>query len=331
MSKAFSIIGIGLVVLAALAAAGWLALRRGDIPYDQLDDRYASADSRFLDLPGDLRVHYRDQGKADGPVLVLLHGFSSSLHTWEPWVAELGRDHRIVSLDLPGFGLTRAPEAFRVGPDTYVETVERFAAAKGLDRFTLGGNSMGGAAAWQYALAHPERLDGLILVDAAGWPRAEGDPDGGPLVFRLLRHPVGRALLRDLDATRLTGDGLRDAFADDAQVTGEMVRRYVDMSRAPGRRAQILASMEGRRAEPATAERLAAIRTPTLVMTGEDDRLIPAADARRFAAAIPGARLAAYPGVGHLPQEEIPARSAADVRALLRAATPSRDGPAAPD
>jgi pimeloyl-ACP methyl ester carboxylesterase len=307
--------GLLLAVLVGLGAVGWLALRRGDIPYDRLEARYASADSRFVDLPGGVRMHYRDQGRPDGPVLVLVHGFGASLHTWEAWVRELGDTYRVVSLDLPGSGLTRTPEGYRLRPDTFFQTIEQFAAARGLERFTLVGSSMGGAAAWNYALAHPERLDALVLVAAAGW-RDEASEGETPLIFQLLNHPVGRALLRDLDSTQLARDGLLSAFADDARVTPAMVRRYTDLSRAPGRRELILARSEP--TPPATTERLVTIRTPTLVMTGEDDAIVPAAHARRFTAAIPGAALIAYDGAGHLPQEEIAERSAPDVRAFLK-------------
>ncbi len=311
------LLGYGLAGLAIVAVAGCVSLHRGDIGFDDLDARYASADSRFLDLPDGVRLHYRDQGPRDAPALVLVHGFGASLHTWEPWVAELTKDHRVVSLDLPGFGLTRTPGGWRRAPDSHEAAIHALADALALDRFALAGNSMGGRAAWAYALAHPDRLDALILVNAAGWPQ-EDRGGGTPLIFRLLSNPVGRALLRDLDATSLTRDGLRSAFADDAQVTDAMVRRYTDMSRAPGRRAQILDPSGGMPA-PATPEQLATIRTPTLVMVGEVDGVIPAAQSRRFAGAIPGARLIEYPAIGHIPMEEIPAKSAADVRAFLAA------------
>jgi pimeloyl-ACP methyl ester carboxylesterase len=322
MGKFAAVLAVTVAGVVGLAAAGWLSLRRGDIPFDALEARYASADSRFVDLPGGVRMHYRDQGRPAGPVLVLVHGFGASLHTWEPWVRELGHDHRVISLDLPGYGLTRTPPSWRARSDSFVVALEQFAAAKSLDRFALAGSSMGGAAAWNYALAHPGRLSALILVDAAGWPQAEADEGDSPLLFRVLSHPLGRALLRDLDATALTRQGLESAVVDSTLITDAMVRRYTDLSRAPGRRAQIL-DPTGERTPDATPERLAAIRTPTLVMTGEQDAIVPAAHARRFAKAIPGAQLVAYENVGHLPQEEVPARSAADVRAFLARATAS--------
>jgi pimeloyl-ACP methyl ester carboxylesterase len=228
----------------------------------------------------------------------------------------------LISVDLPGFGLTRAPETFRIGSEAYVTALEQFAEARGLDRFTLIGSSMGGAAAWQYTLAHPERLEALVLVAAAGWRRSSEERSGdGPVIFRILSNPLGAAVTRDLDSTAFTAQGLRAAVVNDLLITPAMVRRYVDMSRAPGRRAQILESMNGERAEYATPERLAAIRTPTLVMTGELDAIVPAAHARRFAAAIPGATLIAYP-----PRRPPAARRDPGALGRRRAGVPVRGG-----
>ena len=316
MRTVASIAGVVVLVLLALLVLAWLALRRGDISYTELEARYASPASRYLDLSNGLRVHYRDEGRRDGPALVLLHGFGASLHTWEPWVRELGDSYRVVSLDFPAFGLTRAPDGFRTGGAAHVQTVDAVAQHLGLDRFTVVGNSMGGAAAWAYALAHPQRLNALVLVDPAGWPQPVSDGAGrGPWIFRLLNYPIGRALLRDLDASSLTAQGLRSAFVDDTLVTPAMVRRYTDLSRGPGHRALIL--QPGGEPSPATPEQLGTISVPTLVLSGEQDEIIPVEQARRFAAAIPGAMLITYPDVGHLPQEEIPERSAADVRRFL--------------
>jgi pimeloyl-ACP methyl ester carboxylesterase len=309
-------LGVLFVLLLAASVAGCLAMRRGDIPYPQLEQRYADAQSRYVDLPSGVRMHYRDQGRRDGPALLLVHGFGASLHTWEPWVRELGDAYRVVSVDLPGFGLTRTPEGFALGTEAYVTALEQFAAAHGLDRFVVAGNSMGGAAAWSYALAHPERVQALVLVNSAGWPRPASAGERPPLIFALLANPLGRALLRDIDTTPMVRSGLRSAFADDRQVTEPMVARYVELSRAPGRRDQILNSRQPRdRAD--VPERLKAISAPTLVMTGQADGVIPAAQSRRFAEGIPGAKLILYPGVGHVPQEEIPERSAADLRRFL--------------
>ena len=310
---------IGILVLTLVAAViGWLALRRPDIPYATLEARYANAESQYLDLADGLKVHYRDQGKADGPVLVMVHGFSASLHTWEPWVAILGKDYRIITLDLPGHGLTRAPDGYLIPRTGFVEIIDAVVSRLGVSRFTLIGNSMGGGAAWQYALAHPGKLEGLVLVNAAGWPREGEAAEGSPIAFRILRNPVGRFLVKDLDASAMTRQGLRSAFEPTPDMADEaMVTRYVEFARAPGHREIILGLMSGE-PEYATTERLAAIKVPTLVIHGDTDLLIPASAAQKFGATIPGSTVIIYEKVGHVPMEQIADRSAGDLAVWLR-------------
>ncbi len=313
---------IGLIVLAVAAALTLGACARRDIPWPTLDAKYASPASRYADLPGGLRVHYRDEGNPAGPPVVLVHGFAASLHAWEPWRARLGQDYRVISLDLPGHGLTRAPAGYAASSDGNVEVVDELTRRLGAQRFVLAGNSMGGAVAWNYALQHPDRLRGLILVDSAGWPTPRRKGDGPPAIFKLLGNPVGRALLKSLDPTPLAKKGLASAYVDPRLVTPELIARYTDLARAPGHR-DILLTMQNRGRSPVTAETFSSIHAPTLVMVGEADKVIPPAQSRSLAAAIPGSKLIAYPGVGHVPMEQIPDRSAADVLTFLKSLPPA--------
>lgn len=312
---------IGLV--AVIAVVGFFVLKRDDIPYESLASRYESAASRYVDLPGGIRMHYRDEGTPGAPTLLLIHGFSASLHTWEPWVERLAtgderlNDYRIVSIDLPGHGLTRAPAGYQASIENFRDTVEAFARAQQLDSFFLAGSSMGGNVAWEYALAHPERVQGLILVDASGWPETRADHAQDPLVFKLLRSPVA-PLLRDLDNTALTRQGLENSFFDPALVTDAMVTRYSELSRAPGHRDILLQLTLGfRERNFASAERLAALQTPTLVLTGDHDRLVPPEHAQQFDDAIVYSQLIAFENVGHIPQEEVPDQSAMAVHEFV--------------
>jgi pimeloyl-ACP methyl ester carboxylesterase len=308
-----ALIMAGVIVVAL--AAGYLALLRPDIPYSALEAKYANGRSRFMDLPGGLHVHYRDQGDPAGVPVIMAHGFSASLQAWESWVARLGRGYRIVTLDLPGHGLTRAPAGYAASIDGYADLVDEVAARLKLGPYVVVGNSMGGAVAWDDALRHAGQVRGLVLVDAAGWP-SDMRNDKAPLIFKLMRNPVARALLRDLDNRPLAKSALEAAYLDKALVTPALVDRYVEMARAPGHR-DILFSIQENPKAPVSAETFKAIHVPTLVMQGEKDTLVPVADGRAFAAAIPGARLVTYPNVGHLPMEQIPDRSAADLKAFL--------------
>lgn len=287
-----------------------------DIPFARLEAKYANSQSRFMDLPGGLHVHYRDQGARDGETIVMVHGFSASLHAWEPWIARLGDRYRIVTLDLPGHGLTRAPSTYVTSSERYADVIDALAGRLHLDSYVVVGNSMGGGAAWRLALRHPAHVRALVLVDSVGWPTP--DRNGRtPLIFKILANPVGRWALRNIDTRDLAEKGLRSAYVDQSLVTPDLIDRYVDLSRAPGHRAILLNGQE--RGGPAvTAETFKAIHVPTLVMHGEADTVIPVAAGRALAAAIPGARLITYPGVGHVPMEQIPAQSAADLRSFMQ-------------
>ena len=306
------------VTVAIILGAGWFVMRRSDIAYDRLESMYANTESRFMPMGGDMRVHYRDVGPRNAPVLVLVHGFSASLHTWEPWVQGLRKDYRVVSLDLPGHGLSRCLDVSQTGIPQFVDTIDHVTRELGIERFTLAGSSMGGHTAWNYALAHPDRLDGLVLVDASGWPKSGDEADSSPLVFKLLANPLARSVMKDLDMTGMIRSGLEDSFVDQALVTEDMVQRYAALGRAPCHRDAILNLMADRNGRTeASAGALSAITVPTLILQGEQDNLVPASHGEKFHAAIPGSVLKLYPDVGHVPQEEIPDQSLADLRDFL--------------
>lgn len=303
-------------IVAALGVA-WFALQRPDIPIATLKAKYANAQSRFVELPGGVVAHYRDQGDPSGPSIVMVHGFSASLHAWEPWVARLG-GYRVVTLDLPGHGLTLAPKGYQASTDANADLVDALAQKLALGRYVVVGNSMGGGVAWDLALRHPDHVRGLVLVDAVGAPRRETPKGPPPAVFALMRNPLGRALLRNLDTRSLAEKGLKSAYVDPALVTPALVDRYVELSRAPGHR-DILLTMNNSSAQRTTPATFAQIKVPTLILHGDADALIPVADAHAFAAVIPGSRLITYPGVGHVPMEQIPDRSVADLKTFLSA------------
>jgi len=193
-------LAITLGLLVVVAAGAWLLLQRPDIPYATLEAKYGYPDSQYLDLPGGVRAHYRDLGPRDAPAIVLVHGYSASTHAWDAWAARLSKSYRVVVLDLPGHGLTRTSGPYLAGRQGFVAVVDALTARLGLTRFTLAGNSMGGAVAWTYAVDHPDKVQRLVLVDAAGWP---SEKSGGALIFTILRHPIGRAVLKDVDTRTL--------------------------------------------------------------------------------------------------------------------------------
>jgi pimeloyl-ACP methyl ester carboxylesterase len=319
---ALKIVAVIAAVLLVAILAAWLKLRGPDIPFETLEAKYAGAASRFVDLPGGYHVHYRDEGDANKPLLLLLHGFGDSYTSWEGWVRELKPRFHLISLDFPGHGLTRAPQGSGLGAEHLADFVDAFAAKLALPTFAVAGNSMGGGVAWQLTVRHPQRIEALILVDAAGFPN-DKPPGEVPLAFKILRYPIGRAFLRNIDNRPLIENGLKTDVYDKSLITPFVVDRWAEFQRAPGHRAILMDVNFGAQSQ-STAGLIAAIKVPTLILWGDNDPLIEPAAAQKFAAAIAGAKLIIYPNVGHLPQIEIPQRSADDAAAFLDAALGSR-------
>ena len=306
---------LGFVALVlVVAVVGWFTLKRDDIPYETLEARYATPTSHYIDLPGGFRAHYRDDGPADAPVVLLVHGFGDSFLSWADWIDVLKQDFRVITVDVPGHGLTRAPDGYVPQGDAFVQYLNDFTTAINVPRFAVAGNSMGGGLAWGLTVAHPEKVSALILVDAAGFPNeTQAKPS---FAFQLLGSDAGRWLLERIETRPLTKASLQGSLLNNPVVTDEFVNRWVEVQLAPGHR-HILMNIMGAIGQSDTAA-LANITAPTLVQWGEGDPLLQVSSAHRFAEAIPNAELILYPDVGHMPQVEIPQRSAEDARAFLR-------------
>ncbi|HWA30794.1 MAG TPA: alpha/beta hydrolase [Rhizomicrobium sp.] len=304
----------GLAIVIALLAGAFWYFSDPDIPRAVLEAKYAKPPSEFIMLPDGARAHVRDQGNRNGPVLVLVHGSNASLFTWEPWVARLGKDYRIVTMDLQGHGLTGAVPNNDYSQEGMVTFVDEVVTKLGISKFALGGNSMGGGVVARYAEEHPDKVSALILVDAAGEPVGQGDHV--PLVFQIARMPVLNKVLLYITPRALVKEGLNDAIVHKQIITDKMIDQYWEFARMEGSR-----QANGIRFQlPWTndvKEHIGDIKAPTLILWGAEDHLIPVAAAHAFQKDIPGSKLIIYPATGHIPMEEVPDQSAADVRAFL--------------
>jgi pimeloyl-ACP methyl ester carboxylesterase len=305
---------VGLLAILAIAAGAFFGIADFDVPLEELKLKYGQEPSQFMVLPSGMEAHYRDQGNPNGQVLVLVHGSNASLYTWEPWVAELGGDFRILTVDLPGHGLSSLSPGHDYSSQMYTTFLKQFTEALSLDHFILAGNSMGGWISWRYTLEHPEQIDALVLLDASGIP-LENDQEEGAL-YKIAKTPVLNKILLYVMPNSMVADSLRDAIADDDLVTQVMVDRYHDFLIREGRRAATLERTITPR-EPFDIERLAEITAPTLILWGELDTLVPVEAAYVFDAKIPNSTLIVYPDIGHLPMEEVPGESAEALRAFL--------------
>ncbi len=306
-----------LAAIVAVLVGAWLVFRVPDIPVATLRAKYASPTSQFVEVMPGLTVHLRDEGKRDGEPLVLLHGSNASLHTWEPWVARLGGRYRIISFDFPAHGLTGQSPDGQYTQAAYAKVLGAVAANRGLTRFVVAGNSMGGGVAARFAADHPDRIAGLILVDASGAPYPDGD-GGTPLALRIARGPVIRDIASSITPRSLIAASFAGAVSNKAVMTPAMIDRYWELLRYPGNRQATLDRFAQGYSSVSPAD-LARIDAPVLILWGREDRFIPVDSAAYFAKHLPHSQTIIYDGVGHLPMEETPDRSAADVAAFVAA------------
>ncbi len=300
------------LLLSALAlAAGLYGLWTPDLPKAELQKRHGVPAAQVLEVDG-LPIHYQVTGRPDAPVLMLLHGFGSSLQTWDAWVPQLAHDYRVIRLDLPGFGMTGPAPTRDYSDARDVATLQNFADQLGLTRFSVIGHSLGGKMAWSLAAADPERVDALVLMAPDGFapPDQWGtQPYEVPAIMGLIKYSLPKPLVRHfIDA----------AFDNPRALTDSMVDRYHDMLRAPGVRQAILD-----RAHQTTytnpIARLQDIKAPTLLIWGSRDRMIPSSHAASYAQVLKRSQTVVLPNLGHVLQEEQPEVGLAQVRAFLNA------------
>jgi len=306
-----------LILLPVVALFSVLfVLRTPESDAETMIEKYTNEHSQFAERDG-LRVHYRDQGNPQGMPIVLLHGSSASLHTWEPMIKELDGDYRIITLSLPGHGLTGPHPKDDYSFDGMAEAIDLIADELNLDSFVLGGNSMGGWVSWRYALASPEKIDALILLDAFGMPLREGEtPPPLNIGFRMQGHPVGRLLLMHFTPRSVVETSLLQTVSVKSTITQDVVDRYWDLVRFPGNRraANFRATVDR---ELHMESEIKNITAPTLIIWGKDDTLIYASAAQSFDERLPNADVIIYEGVGHLPMEEAPKKTARDIDGFL--------------
>lgn len=279
------------------------------IPLDEIKRRHAYPDSKFIHIQG-MDVHYRDVG--EGPVLILLHGMFSSLHTWEDWIETLKHDFRVIALDAPNYGLTGAhPKGMY--KHIYSDFLNDFTDALDIKECMLAGNSLGGWMSWEFAGRYPEKVKKIILIDAAGflfvvpWLLLTLAMPGATLLGQRIKYPKGAFW-----------SVIKDVFGDRSKVTKEKVDRYYDLSMREGNRAasarvvRFIRNNFGFR-----THYMKNIHQPTLVMWGRKDRWIPLRHVTSFKKHIRHCEAIIYDGAGHMPMEEIPDISVKDAREFL--------------
>jgi pimeloyl-ACP methyl ester carboxylesterase len=306
-----------LVLLCCLVVClplSWVGQSPDTLPTGQLAD----PDSLFVDVGG-LQVHYKIVGQ-DGRTLVLLHGFAASVFSWRKVMEPLSEAGMVVAFDRPGFGLTERPMPGEwdgespYSPEAQADLTVALLDELGIDRAVLVGHSAGGTIALLTALRYPERVEALVLEDAAVYENA-GTPEWiGPLLRTPPMGRLGPLLVRSLT---LWGEAaIRTAWSDPDKITVELISGYKKPLQAENwDRALwelVLAS------HPlGLEERLDEVSVPALVITGELDRIVPTRNSERLAAELPAAELVVIPDCGHVPHEECPGEFVEAVREFV--------------
>lgn len=297
---------IGLIVLLGLAYWLWTP----DRSRAELEARYLKSPGDLVDLGG-FRLHVRDTGPKTAPTLILLHGFGSSLQTWDGWTARLERSYRIVRLDLPGAGLS---DPDPTGDYTDARThmlIFNLMDKLGIQKAAFVGNSLGGRVVWTFAATHPERVNKLVLISPDGFASpgfAYGQKADVPALLLIMSYVLPEALYRP---------NIEAAYGDPKRLTVAVFDRYYDLTLAPGRRKALLARMQQTvLVDPLPI--LPTITQPVLLLWGKKDALIPAANAQDYLKALPNATLTTFDNLGHVPHEEDAEVSIVPLLAFLR-------------
>jgi pimeloyl-ACP methyl ester carboxylesterase len=313
----FFITALIVVVLSVSMYLGRYYMGLIDLAPDVLSSRYINEESEFITLGGlqqGIELHYRDEGlrveeHPDAPVLFLLHGVMASLHTWDGWVENLHNDFRIIRVDIPGFGLTGPYEDDIYSLERAVDMLHQLSRELNVDSFFLAGNSMGGYISWNFAVQYPEKVKRLILLDSAGYPFEI------PLIISLLRTPVLKDMMAFIAPRFIVAQTLNEVYGDSSKITGETIDRYHQLMLREGNRKAVVSVLNN--LGSVKNEKIKELEIPTLIQWGADDAWIPLAHAERFSADIKGSKIITYPGVGHMPMEEIPQQTANDAKDFL--------------
>lgn len=312
----------GLLALVGVLVIAFLVFRTPDTDPAEMRAKYGAPPSQFVTIGDGVTVHLRDEGPRDAPAIILLHGSNADLHTWEPWVQALKGRYRVIRFDQIGHGLTGPDPKEDYSTANFVADIGEVADRLGLKTFILGGNSMGGKHALAYAIAHPERLTGLVLVDGSGGPmlkierKGEDKKDSGNIGFTIARMPGVNLLAEQITPRSLIQQSLEQSVSVKSVASEATIDRYWELLRYPGNRRATLKRFS-QPYDPLKPEDIAKVQTPTLILWGEEDRIIPVEAGQWLAKTLPVNELHIYPKIGHLPHEEAPAATLADLEPWL--------------
>jgi len=310
--KIATILKYGCLSLLVIIIIAFFALAEKDIPKQVLVKKYANGNSKFMPIMG-MQVHYRDEGNPKDTIpLVLIHGTSSSLHTWEKVIAILNDashgNKRVISLDMPAFGLTGPNLENTYSYDNYNQVIDSLLIKLHVNKCIIGGNSLGGGIAWHFAITHPQKVSKLILIDASGYPKKN---EKGSLGFKIAQMPVINNLLLYITPQFLVRKSLEDVYFDKNLLEAATVTRYHELLLCEGNRKAALSLFKHPFVQNTAL--IKTIEAPTLILWGKEDGLINVENAYQFNKDIKNSQLVIFEKVGHVPNEEAPQKVAAAI------------------
>lgn len=306
MKKFFRWAGIVLGIILALVLIGPFLIPVPPLENTVPAETLADADNQFIEVNG-MNVHYKKFGSGE-PVFILLHGFGASLFSWREVTAPLAEIGTVIAYDRPAFGLTERPMEWEgespYSQEAQIELVIGLMDALGVEKAILVGNSAGGTISMLTALQYPERVESLILVDPAVYAGGGAPAWIRPLLKTPQMNRVGPLFARQIQ-TR--GPELVEvAWHDPGKITPDVIEGYQKPLRIENwDKALWYLTISSR--ESGLAERLDELTLPIIVITGDDDRIVPTEQSVRLAGELPNAGLVVIPQSGHVPHEETPA------------------------
>ncbi len=304
----------GLLLLIVVGAVTYSAVYWvPDRSLEELKPRWAKPASQFIDVDG-MKIHVLDEGPRDNSTpIVLLHGTSSSLHTWDGWADALKNKHRVIRFDMPAFGLTGPSPDNNYTIEYYAQTVVAVLKKLQIEHYILAGNSLGGYVAWATAVLHPEQVEQLILIDSSGYPfKAQSVP----IAFKIAATPILNQLVEYVLPRGIIESSLKNVYGNPSLVTPELIDRYYDLASRSGNRQALVERF--RQTQPGLlANKVPQIKLPTLILWGGRDNLIPPHYGERFHNEIVGSKLVVFDELGHVPHEEAPMKTVAALKDFL--------------
>jgi pimeloyl-ACP methyl ester carboxylesterase len=183
-----------------------------------------------------------------------------------------------------------------------------------LDEVVMAGNSLGGGIAWQTTLAHPTRVQQLVLIDATGYPL---QPQSMPIGFRLAQISWLAPITQKILPRQMIEASVRNVYGQPDRVSTALVDRYYELTLRAGNRASLTQRFQYRSSDAALAGQISKLNLPTLILWGSEDRLIPPEHGQRFHQDIAGSALQVFEGLGHVAHEEDPDATVQAVKRFL--------------